>query len=312
MAKAALVALGLAVVLLLGEVGARVWWWWQYGTPMTASLRALQRGDRRLGWEGRRVFGDPASPRPKVLIVGDSMTDGLGVPSREMYYTRLGQRLGVEIFAYGGAGYGTLQELMVVEQELPAVNPDLVILQTSFNDVINNSWGLESTSHFNNNLAVRPYLVGERIVYRFPSRLGNYSALLAHSRLAYAMTRNTARIGGQLAARGWLWTSDNRMGDGVADPVYEAALATTDRLVGRLKSRVAPQPLVAFAADEAPYFRTILARHGVPYVETVPRRIAEAEAQGRHVRFDGWHWNAEGQEIAAAALADALRPYLPH
>jgi hypothetical protein len=49
----------------------------------------------------------------------------------------------------------------------------------------------------------------------------------------------------------------------------------------------------------------------VPYLEVVPPRIVEAEARGRVVRFDGWHWNAEGQEIAAAALADALRPYLP-
>jgi len=311
MLKAGLVALGLAVVLLLGEVAARVTWWWRYGTPITASIRSLHRGDRLLGWEGRRVFGDPESPRPKVLIVGDSVTDGLGVPPDQMYYARLGQRLGVEIFAYGGAGYGTLQELMVVEQELPGVRPHLVVLQTSSNDVINNSWGLESTSHHNNNLAVRPYLVGERIVYRFPSRLGNYSALLAHSRLAYAIAHDTARLGSQFAALGLLWTSENRLGDGVADPVFEAALATTDRLVARLKSRVEPLPLIAFAADEAPYFRTIFARRGVPYLETVPRRIAEAEAQGRRVKFDGWHWNAEGQEIAAAALADALRPYLP-
>jgi len=310
MAKAGLVALGLALVLLLGEASARATWWWMYGTPITWSLRSVQRGHRILGWEGRRVFGDPDSPRPKVLI-GDSVTDGLGVPPDQMYYTRLGQRLGVEVFAYGGAGYGTLQELLVVEQELAAVRPHLVVLQTSANDVINNSWALESVSHRNNNLAVRPYLSGERIAYRFPSRLGNYSGILAHSRLAYAMARNTARLGGHLAALGWLSTPESHLGDGVADPDFEAAVAVTDRLVARLKRLVDPIPLVAFASDDAPYFRTIFERHGVPYLEVVPRGIVEAEAHGRHVRLDGWHWNAEGQEIAAAALADALRPYLP-
>src|SRR5215510_8013675 len=48
---------------------------------------------------------------------------------------------------------------------------------------------------------------------------------------------------------GWLWTPENRLGTGVADTVFEAAVATTDRLLAQLKRRVEPLPLVAFAAD---------------------------------------------------------------
>ena len=92
------------------------------------------------------------------------------------------RRLNVEVFAYGGSGYGTLQESLVVDHYLPIVRPDLVLLQVSYNDFINNSFELERASYYNNNFLLRPYLEGDRIRRRFPSRLGGAAG---YSRLAY-------------------------------------------------------------------------------------------------------------------------------
>ena len=80
--------------------------------------------------------------------------------------------LDVEVFMYAGPGYGTLQEYLALDRYLPEVRPDLVLVQLCRNDAVNNLWALERSSYLNNNLMVRPYLEGERIV-------GDYRALFA-------------------------------------------------------------------------------------------------------------------------------------
>jgi hypothetical protein len=307
-ARLLLVGAGLACVVLLGEVAARGYYRLAHGIPFFGT-RTHYTTHPVFGWVGHRVFGDATTTRTRLMVVGDSMTNGLGVPARQLYFALLGDALDVEVFAYGGAGYGTLQEYLVVDHYPPTVRPHLVLLQTSGNDFVNNAWALERASYHHNNLAVRPYLESDRIVYRFPSRLGDWSALLARSRLAYYLAVDGAIVGATLAGRGWLRGVEDEIRRDPAFPPFRQAVATTETLVAMLKARVAPTPLVAFAADDGgDAWRDIFARQAVPFVEDVPRRIGDAEARGLAVRFDGVHWTAEGHRIAAAVLADALRP----
>jgi hypothetical protein len=309
-ARLGLVAVGLVCALLAGELAARGYYRLARGIPFFGT-RAHYEVHPVFGWLGHRVFGDPTTQRKKLLIVGDSMTNGLGVPARQLYFAVLGAALDVEVFAYGGAGYGTLQEYLVVDHYLPTVRPHLVLLQTSDNDFINNAWALERASFYHNNLAVRPYLEGDRIVYRFPSRLGDWSALLSHSRLAYYLVADGALIGATLAGRGWLRSVEEDVRRGVAFPPFREAAATTETLVAKLKARLDAVPLIAFSADDGTAaWRPIFARQAVPFIEDVPARIRDAEARGLVVRFDGVHWNTEGHRIVGAALADALRGHL--
>lgn len=111
---------------------------------------------------GFRLYGDAKSRNPKIMIAGDSFTHAVDVSDDQTYYAKLkrnlSDRIPVEIFAYGTNGYGTLQEVMIVERYIKKIMPDVLILQVCQNDFINNSLELERKSYFNNNNLLRPYL----------------------------------------------------------------------------------------------------------------------------------------------------------
>jgi hypothetical protein len=72
------------------------------------------------------------------------------------------------IFAYGGGGYGTLQEYMILDRYVDKINPDMVLWQFCANDLIINSHELESASFSNNNQMKRPYYENDQIKWLFP------------------------------------------------------------------------------------------------------------------------------------------------
>ncbi|OGW74633.1 MAG: hypothetical protein A2Z72_06215 [Omnitrophica bacterium RBG_13_46_9] len=165
-----LLFMSLMCLLVISEITYRLYQRFTRGTPFAMSINMFS--DRQLGWKGKKVFGDTKSVKYKIFVVGDSVTNGYGVEEKNMYYSIIGKELDAEIFVYGGRGYGTLQEYMVIDRYFDEINPDLVILQTYGNDFINNLWELETASFFNKNLMIRPYLINGKFEYRFPKFLG--------------------------------------------------------------------------------------------------------------------------------------------
>lgn len=309
-ANICLLVSSLLTLFLVVEIGLRLQQRVTGAIPLFTSFRV--RFDDVLGWEGKRMFGDVASRRPKLLIIGDSYTHGLSVPDQQLYPCVLGHTLDAEVFAYGGSGYGTLQEYLVLDRYLDEIKPDLVILQVTSNDFINNEWDLAKASLINNNLAVRPFLIDGRIEYRYPAFLGGTRLFLcAHSRAINIIVTRVERLAAVLAARGLLRTVEmdikrQRMG---FDP-FVAAVRTTEVLVERFKRRAGRVPIIAFTVDaQQPYleaFEQIFARSGIQLVEDVERVLSQAEEKGEPVRLDGEHWNEAGHRIAGEALAGVL------
>lgn len=313
LAKLGLAFAGLTCVLLAGEGAIRIHHRLAHNVPMQASLARL--GEYPLGWGARRVWGDPQSLRPRLLVLGDSLTEGRGIPDADLYFTVLGRLLDVEGFAIGGAGYGTLQEALALEQFLTVVTPDLVLLQVTSNDFINNSWELESASWGGTNLRVRPYLVGGQVVYRFPSRHQVVEQLLTHSRLAHVLTAGSLQVGTLFAYLDWVPSVERRIElEGPAFSGFERSMRTTEQIIARMKARLGAVALVAFAAD-APnleHWRAVCARVDVPLLEDVPARIEAEEAKRRtSLRPDGAHWNAEAHRIVGELLAQRLAGQIP-
>jgi lysophospholipase L1-like esterase len=313
-ARGWLVNLGLVVVavafaVLVGEVVARLYYLQRYDIDLLVSMRVHR--DEVLGWEGTKEFGDPHSRRFKIFVIGDSFTEGAGVPRGARYYNVLGRTLDAEIFAYGGGGYGTLQEYLVMDRHLPEIEPNAVLLQVHSNDFINNSWELERASYFNNNLAVRPYQVGDNVEYHFPSRLGGLRLFLAaHSRLFYDAILDVERLGADLASRNLLRSVEaDIQARGLEFAPFRRAVQTTDALIARMKRRAGNIPLVAFPADRDDHFfeqwRAIFQRNEIPFIESLPGRIRDAETKGAKLRLsDGAHWNAEGHALCGTTLAE--------
>src|SRR5262249_28048852 len=81
--------------------------------PFLHSISFYQ--DKELGWKGKQIFGDLKTNKFKIFIVGDSFTDGGGVNEDSMYYHYL-QNGETELFIYGGYGYGTTQEFLVIDR----------------------------------------------------------------------------------------------------------------------------------------------------------------------------------------------------
>jgi hypothetical protein len=256
---------------------------------------------------GFRVFGDPGTPRSKILVLGDSFTEAATVSDGDTYVHRLASaRPDLEFFAIGAGGFGTLQEYLLLDEWVDRVKPDLVLLQMHPNDLINNSHALESRSTSNNNQMTRPYWEDGRIVTRFPENQawGLVYNLARHSHLLRVMNLNLHVLRDRSA--------DGERGFTALDPDVIRATRTTEELLIMVRRRAAV-PVVAFSVRSEAYFDfwsrpEVCGRAGVRFIHGVGEAVEAAAARGERVTgapVDS-HWNARGHEIAARVIGDWL------
>lgn len=252
---------------------------------------------------GFRRFGDTASSRPRILVIGDSYTEASQVSDGEAYYDHIAKLVApAEIFAYGTGGYGTLQEYMVLDRHFDAIRPDLVIWQFSANDLLNNDHYLETRSPLSSRMT-RPYYENGRTEYRFAS-----SGLLSrYSRLALFVDARVAMLKGH----GFQAVDLER--ERTHEPAaLQRSIRTTGAILGMVSKRTAQVPVLAFASEGDRFtdsvFAELAARHRWRYVPGVTDSVAAAKASGLAVDGlprDG-HWNRLGHAIAGRVLARHL------
>jgi hypothetical protein len=346
-----LVAVSSLVGLLLGEAGLRLYQWTASGVPLrnaelwavapdSAAAPALPNLlDRELGWrpaagyrydgQGRRADGTEYPLRvsqgrhgfrrfgsgrgPRTLVVGDSYTQALDVSDERTYYALLEHEVGLQVWAVGSNGYGTLQELLLVEEHLAEVRPELVVWQTCYNDFMNNSFELESEwKAGNGRLHERPYLFGDEVAFRLPGHFERTRAWLARStRLYEFVASRLARFASPPGERDELL--HDILAHGRSHPGFREALAITDRLFRRLAARVRPARVLVFeacttAAPFHPAVAELARRHGMDFAAELPGAIDLAQQAGQVLlSSDRVHWNEEGHRIVADVLAEHIR-----
>jgi hypothetical protein len=254
---------------------------------------------------GFRRFGDPAVDGFRVLVIGDSFTKAVEVSDGETYYDLLAQaRPDIEVFAYGGAGYGTIQEYLILDRFIDVIDPDLIIWQFCPNDLLTSMVGLESESLENNNGMVRPYLIEGKIRHLYPSRF----AILRHFRLA-RLIRSRVQI--LRVERLGEPTVENDLVP--SDPRIRRSVETTVASLRLVRSRAGGVPVVGFSVNETSYggeneFEEASRTAGIAFIRGIPTAIEEASRNG--IKTDGLpydgHWNAQGHAIASAVLLDSL------
>ena len=161
-----MVALSIAVAIAMGEAGLRV---------AGISFPEFYRLDSRLGWsprpgiegihamEGRTrikinaegfrdVDHEEAKPAGvfRVAVLGDSFTEAREVPLADTYWKVMEGLLSrcrvaaVEVMSFAANGFGTAQQILVLDDRVWAYAPDLVVLAFfTGNDVLNNSAALD-------------------------------------------------------------------------------------------------------------------------------------------------------------------------
>lgn len=288
------------------EVAAGIGWQPVANMSMDADIPGFGHVRYHTGRGGFRLFGDTKTSKPKVLVLGDSFTEAVMVSDGETYYHRLAAaRPDIEVFAIGGAGYGELQEYMLLDAWEDTIRPDLVLLQIHPNDLINNSHALESRSTTNNNQMTRPYWEQGHVVHRFPEnpQWGVVYNLVRHSYLLRLLNLNLfvlrSRSAGSIE-RGL--TAD--------DPEVVRATDTTVELLGMIRRR-ANVPVVAFSVRSEDYFSfwsraDACRRAGLRFIPGVGEAVEAAGAAGEHVTGQpvDSHWNGRGHEIAARVIID--------
>jgi hypothetical protein len=270
--------------------------------------------------EGFREFQD-LSKRPRILVIGDSHTQARYASDDKTWFAEMGRRLHAQVFAYGAAGYGTLQELMVIEEFLDRIDPDAIILQVCTNDVVNNSVDLERLSLGNNpSPMVRPYYrLDGSVLYALPARAGVLG--LMDSVPPWDSDVRLIRLARRAVMMTYIRLFNSQGIEAAIEknpdiPLYRNALAVTEVLFKRIRAKAGARPLFAFVEGVYPPFQpdleALLHKAGFIVISDVPVQMTKARKEGQEVgAADETHWNEKGNKMVGEIVARALNSWFP-
>lgn len=266
---------------------------------------------------GFKVFGDTASTKPKVLFLGDSFTASIEASNDKTFYNILADSLGFEAFAYGHAGYSTLQEYMILDKWVDKIKPDLVVWETCSNDFIDNYAQLEIACGYKVGLR-RPYLDRDgSIFYRRPlsfwQRLQEpiWFFRWLNDRwdgVKKNATKQEIRVGEYYIA------TENRK-----YKPYDEAVRRTERIVAMIRKRLPKNTkLVAFSADtyepQMGEMKRIFEANGAEFYED-PAQLLEKTMFEQKLPLkavDNCHWSEPGQAVIAKGLLPHLKKVMSY
>ncbi len=246
-------------------------------------------------YDGFRKFGDTATQKIKILVIGDSFTQAVNVSDEDTYYHYLqNQSSSIEVFAYGCGSYGTLQEFMILDKYLAVIKPDLVLWQFCPNDIYNNHYQLEPRIFG----SPRPYLINHEIVYFKPS----WIKLLAKKSKLLKFVDN--KIHRMLVKK----LNDPSI---INDTSFVNAVNTTQEIIGMIKERIGNTPFVGFSVGtrHQQFFKAACQKSNLGFIDYVPAKISAARKKGIKINdmpHDG-HWNETGHAIAGLAIWTYLK-----
>ena len=261
---------------------------------------------------GFRAWGDIDTEKIKIFFLGDSYTGDPNMSDADSYFVQAGRILDAEVFALGGGGYSTLQELMVLRRYIGIIDPDYFVLQFCSNDFVNNSFSLEEKWIVSNQKNLRPYLVNDKIIYRLP---------------AYHWYRLFYRFSATFRYLDYLYQGiqykryNGRYPPSARDKKKEMIkkeYSSADQVTGKLLEMMADSVpkktgLLTFSCDTKNGALTrkwirIAESAGFTPLPSVSRAIEQAEAEGIVVRTaDGGHWAPRAHRIAGKVLAAEIR-----
>jgi hypothetical protein len=332
----AVAALGALLVfeLVLRAAGYSAPQLYQLDPQLGWSLRATKQGWRTFagergyaiinaaGFRDRDRALDKPDPVYRIAVLGDEYSEAPPVALRDTWWWRLEAELQrcdfrpgklIEVLNFGVAGYSTAQELVLLETRVMRYTPDLVLLQFSPANVIDNSSGLAPNKlrpFFNLDAHGVPriddsfttaaeFQRGMQTRYRLVAEIADHTH-------AFQLVRQIARQTFIAPAHAETAVSSGRL--------YENAWQITDALIAKMNDyarrngaelRLVAVPARGPSSDDA---EQRLAALGAKL--NLPVMSLSAELRSADVRPSG-AWTVEGHRAAAAALARQLCPAQP-
>ncbi len=293
-------------------------------TPFVGSMPAPGRhGSADIGPDQFRGAAEVRSPKPpgtfRIFVTGGSTAFGVGAPSDADTVPGILQRLleqelaatgrRYEVINAGNPGWSSTHERILIEERLSELEPDLVVSLSGNNEAhwgflgFDVLWFRTYYDHFYAELLRRLFeLAGEvpgrprRLQGEEPvppelvlARLEKNLRLAAHAlepsgaTYVFALQPNLAASGKALSAREQRHLAEERLGPGCA--AYFAAC------YGRFRAAL-PE----------------LRLPGLAYVDLAG--IFDGRSAGEEIFLDSYHFGDRGNELLAARLLEALRPFL--
>ncbi len=282
-----------------------------------------------IGFRGPE-FQPKSGERTRILMLGDSFTYGIGVEDDETFSSRLMQLApSLEVLNGGVNGYGTGQELIVLEELGERLRPDLVMVGFFWNDVANN---VERDVH-------RFELVDGELVYPEPQTISAETLELAMKprrrewlRYSYLYRFVSDRL---KIVNFWAKMAlgiPHEDGDRLPASAREQAWNVQEALLVRMKQRaealgsrlallvipeqVQVQPdahvlgLVADDYEIQERIKEIGRRHEIPVIDLLPRLRDTYAANHRPLYYrSDRHMTSQAHAIAAEEILKALERY---
>lgn len=262
---------------------------------------------------GFRMWNETVSDSPTetFLFIGDSYTESLECPDKQLFYGVVRDSLPCTVYAYGTAGYGTTQELLVLQQYIDSIQPNRVILEVCNNDFVDNDWTLEKRCSYLVG-QTRPYLLlNGKIEYYYPrswyEHIKEYSLFLNYifgHGYTIALALNMAE-------------RDRPLEEIVADSAhfnFKNSIALTENALQKINEVVKAHGAKLYVFDADHYspgktlFPELCSKHNIAYISGVAEEISRREMQGDTVRtFDAYHWNSLGEQIVGQQLVAYFR-----
>lgn len=319
----------IGALLLFVAVGALCWLGAEFAVAKLGLLEyppAMSRGHPtrgytlRAGFEGESAFGIPFSvsaqgfrspaveiPKPagarRVLVLGDSVAWGAGVREEETFSRQLEAMLRgelacpVDVVNAGVSGYGSIEELDVLQHEGIAFEPDVLIVYHVENDnqvVAHARGGL--ASFVKDHVVYRSYLVGATL-YAFRNARWRVEA---------------ARAGGDRAAYAAQQTAwDQRPGTQASlEALIEIARIARERgVLAILASHPSSPADLSLDAVRNERLAELAGVHGMTFLDVGPALASHRDASLAVSAVD-LHPNGFAHGLIAAALEPVVREAL--
>jgi lysophospholipase L1-like esterase len=262
--------------------------------------------------DGFRQYGNPKTEKTKIFFLGDSYTQSVEVSDNKVFYNIIGDSLPIEVFAFGMAGYGQIQQFMILDEYFDAIQPDILVLQVCSNDFIDNHYKIEMESGYKVGLR-RPYLtLNGDIEYHHP--IPKWQKVENHSRFLGFILKRLDNAKQNVGVKDPAEKRIAEQGEAYEDFAY--SMKVTELALQKIIQRVSDKTqIIVFNADaynpQATAFKAICEDNNIIYSFSAMEAIQQMEHKGVTIRAgDGYHWNKKGHEVIAKALIEDLKLFL--
>ncbi len=295
------------------EIDSQLGWIPKSDLELNYSIEDAAGKQRKVEYKthnhGFRTFGKLKTDKKKILFIGDSYTQAVEVSNPNTYFNVIGDSLDVEVFAFGQAGYGTVQQALIIDRYFDEIQPDLVILQTCDNDFIDNQVELEYNSNYQVGLR-RPYLdSNDQIFYANPKsyQLGliRYSKFLSllKKKFKYGVLNKVNDSSEKLIAE----KKDKYL-------YYKASKESTSLALKRIKNTISETSLIMFSASvfepQLSDFKHIAEELNIPFFSHPAKMIENNKYDQTLTSHDKYHWVSEGHQMIANELIPIVKKQL--